>query len=333
MGMRAPVWLWVAFSLGTTLSGCLYPPPDPAEEGFSSGDGAAPTPAGSPSGGGAGESGSIEGRVVDDEAQPVAGATVSLSDRGRETWSGPDGSFAFADVPAGPGRLHAEADGYAPQDQTITVSSRQVVRPLLTLARLPEPLGYHATAIFEGHYDCAHEVPIWTGDCMILYESQTGQEDPVTSEKFAFRTRVEAGWESVVVELVWKGAANNQLDGMRLYLENGNGTEQGHSFKVARTDGSQSPLRLTLHRGIPDPRADVYTGTTTKAFIPDEGEEVQIRVFPKGKLADTLRSLCLNPSQQTSCLLGVGVGLDIRYTVYATVFYRERAPSGFTAVP
>ncbi len=45
------------------------------------------------------------------------------------------------------------------------------------LILLPSYAPHNPTHIFIGYYDCTHEIPIWTGDRMILYNAFTGQND------------------------------------------------------------------------------------------------------------------------------------------------------------
>jgi hypothetical protein len=73
----------------------------------------------------------------------------------------------------------------------------------------------------------------------------------------------------------------------------------------------------------------LYPGTNTPATIPDEGEVAQIRVFPRGLLTEHTSQVC----SDDGCFLGVGAGVDIRFKVYATVFYHARAPEGYSGIP
>ncbi len=309
------------------LSGCTD-----AEQGSPGSAAIHPAGSGMPTVDPSAGSGAIEGRVTDDEGRPLEGVSLGIPSLGLTTASGRDGAVRIDDVPVGSWPVVATSTRHLARLMNVTVNRGETTRLDVMMAPRPSEAPYYDTVTLVGHYTCAHEMPLWTGDCMLVYESQTGQNDTLTDETFAYRIIVGEGWESVVLELVWTYAANNQFDGMRLYLENGNGTESGHSFKVGRTDGLANPLRLQVNRGEPHPRADYYVGTNVQAFIPDAGEEVQIRVFPRGKLYEQTSLVCTNPFQNQGCLLGVGLGLDIQFTVYASVFYRARALDTFTAV-
>lgn len=313
----------------TAMAGCTGAP-----GGLEGGPGTTPSWTGSSNSADEGAGvGSVAGRVVDDEARAIEGARAEILGLALSAVSDAEGAFLLDGVPVGSRVLEVTAPAHASTARNISVERGRATEVDVVLMPLPSDVAYHLTVPFEGHYTCAHEVPIWTGDCMLLYESQTGEDDSVTEEQYAFRTLVADAWESVVLDVEWTYPANNQLDGMRLYLENGNGTETGHSYKVGRADGPDSPLRLQVNRGEPHPRADYYVGTGVRAFIPDAGDDVQIRVFPRGNLYDVTSQVCTNPTQQQGCLLGVGVGIEIRFTVYASVFYFAPAPADFSALP
>lgn len=271
----------------------------------------------------------VHGLVTNDEVMPVAAARVLVVETAQTATTDEAGGFTIRDVPTGSWTIRVEEPRHIAIEEPFIVADDQDTRVDLRLPTIPGVSPYRSLLTFRGHYDCAHEVPTWPGDCMLLYQVVTGDDDPFTAEHFAFRLPIERHWESVVLELDWAASANNQLDGMRLYLENGNGSETDHSYLVARAEGPGSPLRLVLNRGELDPRADVYAGTAQKAFIPDTGELAQVRVFPRGNFYDTTSEVC----SDSGCFLGVGIGLDIDFTVYATVFYVDRAPEGFSARP
>ena len=271
----------------------------------------------------------VLGLVTNDEIMPVPSARVLVVETGQTAVTDQSGAFSIFDVPAGTWTIRVEEPRHIAIQEAFTVEDAEAARLDLMLPTIPGVSPYRSLFMFRGHYDCAHEVPIWPGDCMLLYQVATGGPDEYTNETFAFRLPVEEHWESIVLEVEWQTSAENQLDGMRLYLENGNGTESGHSYLVARAEGPSSPLRLVVNRGELHPRADVYEATSQKAFIPDAGELAQIRVFPRGKFYDQTSQVC----SDSGCLLGVGVGLDIDFKVYATVFYVDRAASDYSARP
>jgi iron complex outermembrane recepter protein len=97
----------------------------------------------------------VDGRVDD---RPIEGARVHLPELGRETRSLADGSFSFADVPAGLWELHARAEGFRPvtvhvtvdaeAPATVTVTVRLLERIVIledvvaSVSPLSNPIGY-----------------------------------------------------------------------------------------------------------------------------------------------------------------------------------------------
>lgn len=280
--------------------------------------------------------GAIIGTVKDDEARPLEGIVITLVEQSDVRLTDAEGAFAFEDLAAGNYSLVLSAPEYPTEVRSVVVVEGEEQRVDFHITKLPEFQPYSVTMPFIGQYDCAGEYFIITGDCGILVEFASCTagyctSDPAFAEKYQFPINVEARWETIIAELTWTAAANNGLDGMRMYIENTNVSAQGgHAKKVARVDGNEQPLTIRLDRGTIRPEADTYNGTTQKAFIPDEGGPEQIRVFPKGHAWDITRTVC-EPTR--GCLLGVGAGVSIDFVVYVTIFYNEPAPSEFTAVP
>lgn len=95
----------VAVVLAILLSGCVAHKPAPAapsEADVQVGDPVQRTVA----------TGSIEGVVTDDEVRPLSHATVTLTSPEATVATGPDGAFAFRNVPVGHHTLLAVRDGF-----------------------------------------------------------------------------------------------------------------------------------------------------------------------------------------------------------------------------
>jgi subtilisin family serine protease len=82
-----------------------------------------------------GESGGIAGTVSDDAGTPVTGAAVTLSgDAGqRSTRTGPDGSYAVADIPVGTYQATVTAFGFEPGQVSIVVTAGQTTTTDISL--------------------------------------------------------------------------------------------------------------------------------------------------------------------------------------------------------
>lgn len=264
--------------------------------------------------------GDLEGTVVDVELRPVPNATVTLLPHDRTAMTDENGAFSFPRLTPGNATLRVEHPDYETADASILLEPAGTLRQDFRLIPLPRAVAHDETFFFQGSFDCASEVLIIGADCFVLYENVTGSNDPITNEENAFRLLVKPNWETIYLNLTWESGAENQLDGMRLNLEHGNGSTTGHSYQVAQTWGTEQPLEILVQRGVPHPSADYYDGTDTPATIADEGEETQIRIFPRGKMTEQFGMICQEPRK---CFLGLGVGLDIRFDVHAIVHYAQ----------
>ncbi len=71
-----------------------------------------------------GGAGTVHGQVTDSVTkQGLPAATISIVGKQRVTQSGPDGNYSLADVPAGSAVVRVTLIGYAPQQQTVTVTA------------------------------------------------------------------------------------------------------------------------------------------------------------------------------------------------------------------
>src|SRR5947199_61284 len=71
-----------------------------------------------------GATGTVHGQVTDSVTkQGLPSATISIVGTTRVTHTGPDGNYSLADVPAGTAVVRVTLIGYAPQQQSVTVTS------------------------------------------------------------------------------------------------------------------------------------------------------------------------------------------------------------------
>ena len=261
---------------------------------------------------------SLEGTVVDVELRPIPNASVAVQPLARMATTDASGRFSLLGLPPGNATIRVTHPDFEPSESSLLLEPATTLRHEFRLVPIPQMVAHDEAFLFTGTFDCASEILIIGADCLVLYENVTGENDPITDEENAFPLLIKPGWETIYLNLTWESGAENQLDGMRLNLEHGNGSTTGHSYQVAQTAGIEQPLELFVVRGQPHPTADHYDGTDTVAMIADAGEEAQVRVFPRGKMTDTFGTICQEPRK---CLLGVGVGLDIRFDVHVIVHY------------
>jgi hypothetical protein len=167
-----------------------------------------------------------------------------------------------------------------------------------------------------------------------VYENLTGEPDPIFTRTNWMIFNVRPRWTALVVELTWTSGANNQLDGMHLNLAPANESSDPdeHHTKIAVAEGPNQPLRIQLEPGVPHPSADKWPDGSP-VYHPKDGGDVFVLVTPRGKLADHTGEVCEPPPDDDKCFLGVGIGFQIEFTVYTTVFYNTPVPAGYTGVP
>ena len=77
------------------------------------------------------QTGSLTGKVTRDNGDVMAGATVMIDELRRETFTGPDGSYAFADVPVGRYHVSVRAEGYSTPRTEVTVTPQGATLDLI----------------------------------------------------------------------------------------------------------------------------------------------------------------------------------------------------------
>lgn len=83
--------------------------------------------------------GEINGRVVDERAQPIAGARLELRPGAKRIVSEPDGSFAFRNVTPGGYSIVAQRIGYQPRTTEVEVTASGA-HPSIVLMAIPAVL-------------------------------------------------------------------------------------------------------------------------------------------------------------------------------------------------
>jgi len=88
--------------------------------------------------------GTVRGQVTDSVTkQGLPSATISIVGTTRVSHTGPDGNYSLADVPAGTAVVRVTLIGYAPQQQSVTVTAggtAEVQFGLAPQASLLEPV-------------------------------------------------------------------------------------------------------------------------------------------------------------------------------------------------
>ncbi|MDQ6609503.1 MAG: carboxypeptidase-like regulatory domain-containing protein, partial [Bacteroidota bacterium] len=77
--------------------------------------------------------GTINGKVTDDNGQPMPGATVTIRESGVSTISDNNGLFSFSNVRTGRATLVVSFVGFADREQTVNVGDEGVTNATLKL--------------------------------------------------------------------------------------------------------------------------------------------------------------------------------------------------------
>lgn len=258
---------------------------------------------------------------------PLAGVNVTIDNASRVTDA--TGFARFEALAAGVHTLVATKAAHRAAQQQVTIVAGEDTATEVVLAA--EDGGQHAHKVgfgahtdlyvFDGHFDCTAVYVIIPGDCLIVVENVThmaGLPDPAsnaTTEKNVIDFALDQNWTALVVEMTWDEPSPQTADGMTLALEPAEAPADGHSAKYARVDGV-SPLRIDLVPGAKHASA-------TEEDMPnaDGGEVLRARAFVRGHLH--------NPGGTD--FLGVGLAKDFKFKLYASVFYGEPMPEGYSA--
>ena len=89
--------------------------------------------------------GTIVGRVTEEGGAPLAGAQVYISELGRDTRTGADGSYRLTRIPAGPRLVRVRLIGHGTQSATANVVAGQSVT--LDFQMVRDPLGLSAVVV------------------------------------------------------------------------------------------------------------------------------------------------------------------------------------------
>ncbi|MGB0651919.1 MAG: carboxypeptidase-like regulatory domain-containing protein [Thermoplasmatota archaeon] len=197
--------------------------------------------------------GAIRGVVVDGSIRPIAEANVVLRTPGgtEETTSDSEGRFAFSEVDPGTHFLEVTKLNHEPAQVSVTVvagdDNPPVTKVLLTRLFAQEPYTDALKAI--GFLTCGYSAGI-SAPCVVDYTAilVPGGAAPQINENSGnirdFGTSVEAGWQAIVVELVWEPSLEGFAEKMGITVSHVNRTS-GHWYG-ASDSASPSYMRFDV---------------------------------------------------------------------------------------
>ncbi|MGH9857138.1 MAG: TonB-dependent receptor, partial [Acidobacteriota bacterium] len=166
--------------------------------------------------------GTISGRVLDDDGQPVSGAEVTVEGTALGAMAGPTGEYTIEEVPAGTYNVTASTYSYRSQTVSVTVSAGQTANQDFTLQidlLSLETVVVTGTATPERQIDSSSAIST-------LSTQELNDSVPRSSTEYLRRvpgfTRVESSGGEVNQNLSVRGlfgveSVNMQEDGMQVY--------------------------------------------------------------------------------------------------------------------
>jgi hypothetical protein len=258
----------------------------------------------------------IAGLVESDALVPLANATVAIASLNLSVVTDARGLFAFEPLPPRAYLVEASLAGYRSQPLVARPGTNEGSLDFV-LQRVQPVLPYRNAYSFDGHIECGAEALIISGPCDAA--AQEAGVPPVLDNTSSFRLAMEAGWRSIIVDVVFDPEANPGMDGLRLAVR---GPRDGDALdryeQYGRFHGSAPyTVRLDAGEAYPDGTAPVDGNQT--ALVLD--------AYPQGH---AWHAACDPTGLDGRCLAGLGAGANIDFSLYVTVFYVEPAPEGFT---
>ena len=272
--------------------------------------------------------GSIKGTVASDLFEALGGATVAVVETGDETTVAKNGEFVFNDLEPGRFTLIASALGYGQGTRAVDVKAGEVSAVAFQLLPLPSDDPYieqrdHAGIISYGAAWTA-ELPVIgclflePNDGVVNYNPDAcGQLSSAPAGATQPEFAVTEDVKTILIEMVWDPAGPLgeflKMDLVcplvpRGFLGQVSDEEHVCYFPTTSRD---SPIVHRIDESHWIENDYNYTGTWVA------------RVFPTyGTLG-------------TYDLVGVDVGVTYQqqFTVYISIFHKEPAPEGYTAIP
>jgi hypothetical protein len=260
--------------------------------------------------------GSLTGIVTDDSVNPIKGAEVGLVGTELSALTDDGGRFTINTIEPGEYTLVANKLGYESVTKRVTVIASEVAEAKIALEAIAIETPYHNTVPLKG---------MWTlAVAAIVAVPNTGAV-PTHGDEHRFQFDVDKDWNTTIIEVSFKfsNAGSSTTPGAwfnSVATPKGktSGTPTGEVF------GKTSPVRAELHPGQP------YINPAGKPIgrdYPEGAYHHSSYAFPVGLLSDET-SAATAPSQSR----GVGTSIGQSFEVYASMFYFEAPPPGFSGL-
>lgn len=248
--------------------------------------------------------GAVQGLVVDDAINPIAGAVVGLTETDASTTTDAGGRFSFSQLEPGTYTVLANALGYSAVARTVDVVAGELAEVQLTLEALAVVEPYHVVQTFAGLIECAWGVSgAGSGNCLpIQFLIQQFNLSNPTNTRIIGLFPITEPQKVVqgVFEMVWNPSAATTGGALLLAVElERTGVVTGRTYA-----SGQGPSPVKVVTG-PEPFKDLK---------PEQKlDKVQTRTFPAQTTPPTFV-------------------VNQRFTVYATACYLLECGDLYSAV-
>lgn len=240
------------------------------------------------------EPGFLSGTVTDVALVPLAGVNVTVDGTNESALTDAAGAFRFVLEP-GEHVLVATLEGYVNAAARANVVAAQDVSLNLTLSPVPKETPRVESQEGKGLIACALFVEGQP-------ESACPSQDANAKPSVDFEVADASGLVGVVLELDWEpGAKTSERLALAVDLVAGESVTP-----LARTEGA-APVSVTLPARVLDGK--VVSGTT-----------LRVTASPAGSLTDDEAGV------------DAGAALQQAFTAYASFFYHEAPPAGFSVI-
>lgn len=261
----------------------------------------------------------LRGHVLSASLQPISNATVTVVGLGVSSTTKGDGAFDFGTQERRLYTLMAKAQGFEDASLTVPPDLQGQVRLIMQAG---DPVtAYNTTVHFRGILQCAFEALIISPSCdsalVALNDAleERAGERPAPQpfdQNFTFLFGADRGWKTLVLDIIFDDDAHPGLDGLRIAVRGSLDPDgSGEYTQYGRWHDAVS-FTARLEPG------GTYTDGTEP--VPASATGFQVDVYP--------HSHAYHPAEQG--FLGVGFAQNVRFDVFATLFYVDSAPEGWS---
>lgn len=258
--------------------------------------------------------GALQGKVVDAETLPIAGASLQLNPTGLMQTSAQDGGFGFNRLTPGRYALFVGALGYGAEALSVEILPGVLTTRVLRLEEIPvaEPR-LEVYGPFQGYMQCRMSTPSSSGACGFPVLTHQQAQMIWFNDKVLWDFGKLSGndWQQLVFEAAWRPSSAATNPNMMQVFSYSNRTSS-HWF--ADSGGKASPIVMIFTRGEDGPGGQLPSGQPRE---------------PNRNL--TLRTWITLPFAQLT--KPVELVHELRFQMMVSVFYSQNAPETYTALP